>query len=346
MSLAWCESMKGRKGEEGKRRGGALYKCPKKLGGDMEKMKAKKILAMGIVAMLMIGVGLVGAVGLAGANDNKVEALLPAYSTETSAFNWTLLPRLITDISALNWTLLPAYCTETSAFNWTLLPRLITDISTLDWTLLPAYCTNISDLEWVELDSQPSLNEVIHPDEADTRQINITPDMIKELGPKVESEVIHPDEANITGHINLTSDRITFKELGPESEVIHPDEANITGHINLTSDRITFKELGPKVEEVGPLATYHISGTIDPDQWHCYGPVDFEQGDTARIRLTWSPGSTLVVAMLDSSGHYWGDAVAGGTCDVTLVCPVSGQYHICIWNKGSVTIEYDGSITI
>ena len=28
---------RGRKGEEGKRRGGALYKCPKKLGGDMKR---------------------------------------------------------------------------------------------------------------------------------------------------------------------------------------------------------------------------------------------------------------------------------------------------------------------
>ena len=37
VSLAWCESMRGRKGEEGRRRGGALYKYPKNLGGDMER---------------------------------------------------------------------------------------------------------------------------------------------------------------------------------------------------------------------------------------------------------------------------------------------------------------------
>jgi len=36
MFLAWCESKKGRKGKEGRRRGGALHKCPKKLGCDMK----------------------------------------------------------------------------------------------------------------------------------------------------------------------------------------------------------------------------------------------------------------------------------------------------------------------
>jgi hypothetical protein len=54
MSLAWCESTKGRKGEEGKRRGGALYKCPKKLGGDMKKMKKKVAVLLALISICMI----------------------------------------------------------------------------------------------------------------------------------------------------------------------------------------------------------------------------------------------------------------------------------------------------
>ena len=136
--------------------------------------------------------------------------------------------------------------------------------------------------------------------------MNITPDMIEPLGPEVESEVIHQDEADETRQINITPDMI--EELGPNN---------------------------------------HISGTLDPNKCRCYGPWNFEEGDTARVKLTWSPGSsTLFVGMCNLSGHCWGYAVTGGTCDVTLVCPVSGQYYICICNEGSVTIEYDGEIII
>ncbi|NQE52788.1 hypothetical protein C5S29_04275, partial [ANME-1 cluster archaeon GoMg3.2] len=49
MSLAWCGSMRGRKGEEGRRRGGALYKCPKKLGGEKKKkMRIEKRVNFGM----------------------------------------------------------------------------------------------------------------------------------------------------------------------------------------------------------------------------------------------------------------------------------------------------------
>ncbi|GEM_PF-3812223 len=37
MFPAWCESTKGRKGEEERRRGGALEKYQKRLGGDMKR---------------------------------------------------------------------------------------------------------------------------------------------------------------------------------------------------------------------------------------------------------------------------------------------------------------------
>lgn len=189
----------------------------------------KKILAISIIAMLVLGVGLVA--GLA----DKVETLMPVYSTETSA------------------------------------------------------------LDMVEVDSQPNSSfslvnsicksEVIYQDKADTKQITISPDMVKTPG--------------------------------------------------------------SKVDEVAPLATYHISGTLDPNQCDCYGPWYFEQGETVRIRLTWSPGSsTLFVGMCDLSGHCWGEEVTGGSCDVTLVCQVSGLYYICICNEGPETIEYGGYLTI
>ena len=46
MPLTWCKSMRGRWGKEEsppkKRRGGALYKYPKNLGGDIEKMNTKR----------------------------------------------------------------------------------------------------------------------------------------------------------------------------------------------------------------------------------------------------------------------------------------------------------------
>ncbi len=192
--------------------------------------KMKKILAIGIVALLVLGVGLVA--GLA--NDNKVKTLMPV-STEISA------------------------------------------------------------IDMVEVDSQPNSpfslvnsickSEVVYQDKADTKQITISPDMVKALG--------------------------------------------------------------SKVDEVAPLATYPVSGTLDPNQCHLYGPWYFEQGETARIRLTWSPGSsTLLVGMCDLSGHCWGREVTGGSCDVTLVCQVSGQYYISICNEGPETIEYSGYITI
>jgi hypothetical protein len=52
--LAWCESMRGRKGEEGKRRGGVLYKCQKKLGGDMEMMKKKTAVLLALISICLI----------------------------------------------------------------------------------------------------------------------------------------------------------------------------------------------------------------------------------------------------------------------------------------------------
>lgn len=153
-----------------------------------------------------------------------------------------------------------------------------------------------------------------------------------------EKELI--DELN-----NHPDSPYSVKNSGCDSKVIPQDNAD-TEQITISPDMI--KAIGSKVDEVAPLrATYYISGTRDPNNCHLYRPWYFEQGETARIRLTWSPGSsTLFVGMCDLSGHCWGGEFTGGSCDVTLVCQESGQYYVGISNKSPETIRYSGYITV
>jgi hypothetical protein len=62
VSLAWCESIEGRKREEGRRRGeGAIRSRIKKLGGDTEKMKKLRI-AILAMTLLTMSIGMATAV--------------------------------------------------------------------------------------------------------------------------------------------------------------------------------------------------------------------------------------------------------------------------------------------
>ncbi|MCD6455218.1 MAG: hypothetical protein J7K81_00255, partial [Methanophagales archaeon] len=167
---------------------------------------------------------------------------------------------------------------------------------------------------------------------------------VKALMPASTIEISSLDMVKVNEVDSQPNSPISLVSSSCESEVVYQDKAE-TKQITISSDMI--KALGPKVEEVGTLATYSVSGTLDPNQCHLYGPWYFEQGETARIRLTWSPGSsTLLVSMCDLNGHCWGGEVTGGSCDVTLVCQTSGQYYVSICNEGPETIEYSGYITI
>ena len=108
------------------------------------------------------------------------------------------------------------------------------------------------------------------------------------------------------------------------------------------------QSLGPQVEEVGPLATYEISGTLDPNQCDCYGPWYFSPGETVTISISWTPtSSTVDVGILSaSSGIYYYVPCTGGGCSHTFVVNVGGYYYPCICNEGPDTIHYNGYLTI
>ena len=108
------------------------------------------------------------------------------------------------------------------------------------------------------------------------------------------------------------------------------------------------QSLGPQVEEVGPLATYEISGTLDPNQCDCYGPWYFSPGETVTISISWTPtSSTVDVGILSaSSGIYHYVPCTGGGCSHTFVVNVGGYYYPCICNEGPDTIHYNGYLTI
>lgn len=97
-----------------------------------------------------------------------------------------------------------------------------------------------------------------------------------------------------------------------------------------------------KVE--APSGSVPISGTLNLNAAHLYGPYWYNARDEVTISITWTPAtSTLRIGLTSQqSGIFYDCQVSGGAGTCQLQMNQAGWYYPTVWSLGPATATYSG----
>lgn len=96
-----------------------------------------------------------------------------------------------------------------------------------------------------------------------------------------------------------------------------------------------------------PLGSVPVSGTLNPNAIHLYGPYWYNAGNVVTISISWTPGTSTFRIGLTSqqSGVFYGCQVSGGAGTCQLRVNQAGWYYPTVWNLGPAAATYSGFVT-
>ena len=133
-----------------------------------------------------------------------------------------------------------------------------------------------------------------------------------------------------------------------DATVVGGSGTPITERIDPDKVKIEFRDaplISPGQGILGLDSLLPLSGTLDADVAHLYGPYYYGSGDLVSIDIQWSPAGSDFKIGLTRYGDmaFYGCTVTNGSGNCPVRVNTAGWFYPTVWNLGPYTATYSGT---